>query len=217
VRVQQPSEANYNQNGAIHFERSAVASLAAFPSAGGGSGNGRGQGACTYATRKYFHCSALGAYDVELLGSGAEFPSICSFVIKFAGVAVLPRFFLLALSFHLVKRQHTLHSRFAALFNFQFSSLFSRFPYIFFPRLSSNYKLSEGPDRKLPCIAHFCALSLDKLRLCDAKYFLINFYCTALCCCAGQLIIVCPAAMPSKLRMDCFLLGICKGNVETNK
>jgi len=32
--------------------------------------DGRGQGACTYAARNYIHCSALGAYDVEFLGSG---------------------------------------------------------------------------------------------------------------------------------------------------
>lgn len=74
MRVQQPSEANYNQNGAIHLKRSTVASLAAFPEpagVGGGVGSGgRGQGACTYAARNYIHCSALGAYDVEFLGSG---------------------------------------------------------------------------------------------------------------------------------------------------
>lgn len=54
VRVQQPAEANYNQNGAIHFERCAVAFSKA-PGRGGHWGV-----AWTYAARNNSHCSEPG-------------------------------------------------------------------------------------------------------------------------------------------------------------
>lgn len=60
VGVQQPSEGNYYQNGAIHFERRLPADSGARGAAAVAAASAFFfiVAAVTYATRKYFHCFA---------------------------------------------------------------------------------------------------------------------------------------------------------------